>query len=106
MQPIDHARFLERLFTLLVAAKADPESGGTTVPPATAQGQSCRTFAEVYGDDQRLLISLANAVRANGDIGMVNLLVALEIALSDGTLDLAASDKPAQRLLGYVYPVV
>lgn len=106
MQPIDHAEFLERMFTLLAAAKTEPGGGGLTDQQAIAHGQSCRAFAEVYGDDERLLNGLAKVARANGDIGMANLLVALETALSDGTLDLPKSDKPARRLLGYVYPVV
>lgn len=107
MPPIEHADFLQRFMTLLDAAG----TGGVLPvrgPELSVEGHDVpqRRFADVYGKDGNLLLSLAAQAQADDDPGMAGLLTALDQALHTGTLEIKAKPNPAPRLTAYVYPVV
>lgn len=106
MPQIDHALFLGRIFTILSAVEADQRPSETGRGKFSAADQSVRSFAEVYGEDGRLLKSLAKDMQDEGNATMAKMLSALDEALLDGSLDLADPPTPAPRLTGFVYPVV
>jgi hypothetical protein len=107
LPPIEHAEFLERFMPLLDAAGA----GGTAqekglAPPMAALDMPAQSFADVYGGDGNLLVTMAAQARDCDDPGMASLLTELDWVLRDGTLDIKASPESAPRLTQYVYPVV
>ena len=106
MQAIEQADFLDQVFALLSAAKGQTGTVALDDAEGMDQGQSVRTFAEVYGRDQNLLMQLATAAQARGDVAMAGLLVALDQGLRDASLSPPEAAKPARRLVNYVYPVV
>ncbi|MDR7157277.1 hypothetical protein J2W40_004125 [Sphingobium xenophagum] len=65
-----------------------------------------QSFANVYGRDENLLVTMAAQARDCDDPGMASLLTGLDRALQDGTLDIKATPESAPRLTQYVYPVV
>lgn len=106
MPQIDHALFLDRIFTILSAGETDQRPSETGRSKFFAEDQSVRSFAEVYGEDGRLLRSLAKNMQDEGNATMAKMLSALDEALLDGSLDLADPASSALRLTGFVYPVV
>lgn len=94
-------------------------AGGTArakglAPPMAALDMPPQSFADVYGGEEDLLVTMAAHARDRDDPGMADLLTELERALRDGTLEIKASSESAPRLTQesaprltqYVYPVV
>ena len=107
MPPIEHTEFLQRFMTLLEVAGSGvtPPAQGLA-PPMAALDMPPQSFADVYGGDGDLLVTMAAQSCARNDPGMASLLTALDRALQDGTLDIKAARGSAPRLTQYVYPVV
>lgn len=65
-----------------------------------------RGFAEVYGQDGRMLLALLAAdARLVGNTALANLVLALEAGLGDGSLRPVEGPQPVRRA-DYVYPVI
>ena len=115
MPQIDHATLMDRMMVLLTNAapgdtvtSADLEETAHSLltAPMAALNEAPRGFDQVYGETGALLTTQADLAELDGAPELARLLRALQDQLHDGTLELQNPPTPAQRLTGFVYPVI
>lgn len=106
---------MERMFTLLSAAPLEADTQAKVQSP---KGESLlelpmpelnappRSYAQVYGPQERMLAQLSVDATAHGQPELATLLDTLDQGLRDGAFDVPEGPAPAPRLVRYVYPVV
>lgn len=69
-------------------------------------GQPSFSLVELYGEQQSLLLNLAENYDRNGRVEYAAVVRGICKLLADPTIQLESTEKPARRLLEWVYPVV
>lgn len=110
MQPTEMSDFFEKVAELLRRAPADhpapaPDKGSLLASPMRALAES-RSFAEVFGSDNRLFERLAEEAEAQGDAALAGLLRSIEAGLVDASLRPPEHPAAVRRFSGFVYPVI
>ncbi|WP_147114478.1 hypothetical protein [Tateyamaria sp. syn59] len=85
------------------AAAEHPDAGTLLQPADETLNAPLRSFGDVYGQGDALLVQIA---RQTDDPGLVQLAERLAEDIAEDRLTLADREAPAPRILSFVYPVV
>jgi len=89
-----------------VTIEPSQKSQSLLAPPSPELNAPIRRYAQIYGEDGRMLKQLGLDATAEGASALATLLNALDKGLHEGAFDLPSTAHPAPRLGRYVYPVV